>query len=357
MPHDTLKRARAAFGLAVCVVCAGCRVADAAHEPVERRDRVAGHEFVERHMGCTARIVIVADDAETARAAARAAFEVIAQCDAELSDYRTDNAVAELARRAGRGEFVAAGEILLAALDRAEPIKAATEGAFDVTIGPLARLWRDARRAHVLPHAAAIEHARALCRGAIERDGVRLRLPRAGMALDFGGIGKGFAADRALACLRARGFDCALVGIEGDLALGVAPPGTHGWRVRATSGADGDDETLALAECGVSTSGDTEQFALVDGRRLSHVVDPRSGWPLEHSARVTVIARDATAADALATAFSVLGGQRALEIAALMDGVEAHMTERAGAGFATAATPGYARFVVPAELDAAADAR
>lgn len=378
MSRETLKRGRAAIGLVVCGLFASCRATGAGrehvaevpvessaarHETAERqdfveRDELAGrhelverHEFVERHMGCTARIVIVAADAEAARDAARDAFAVIAQCDAELSDYRADNTVAELARRAGTGDLVPCGDVLLGALVRAARVTAATDGAFDVTIGPLVRLWREARRTHVLPETAAIEQARALCGGALVRDGTRLGLPRAGMALDFGGIGKGLAADRALACLRARGFGCALVGIEGDLALGAAPPGTRGWLVRATSGSAGDEETLALADCGVSTSGDTEQFDVFDGRRLSHVVDPRSGWPLEHNVRVTVIARDATDADAFATAFGVLERTRALEVAARAGGLELHRTEREAGGLACDATPGYARFVVRAAAD------
>jgi thiamine biosynthesis lipoprotein len=334
---------RPARAVAACALFAACRATAPAYE-------LAGHhEFVERHMGCAARIVIVSDDAEAARRAACEAFDVIARCDDELSDYRADNAVAELARRAGSAERVAASDLLLDALDRAEQVTAATDRAFDVTSGPLVSLWRTARRTGELPSNQSIAQARALVDvHAIDRDGASVRLARAGMALDFGGIGKGLAADRALARLRELGFACALVGIEGDLALGTAPPGTLGWFVRATSGASGDGELLALAECGVSTSGDAVQHVVIGGRRYSHIVDPRSGRALEHAVRATVIARDATDADAFATAFSVLGRRRALVIATARD-LEARIVERAAGERVTTDTPGYARFIAPGE--------
>lgn len=340
---------RRTFVGAACALLAACRSAAPARGLVDGDTLVERHEFIEQHMGCAARIVIVAGDAEAARRAAREAFDVIARCDDALSDYRADNAVAELARRAGSAERVAASDILLHALYRAERVTAATAGAFDVTSGPLVSLWRTARRTGELPSDESIAQARALVAvHAIDRDGASVRLARAGMTLDFGGIGKGLAADRALARLRELGFACALVGIEGDLALGTAPPGTIGWFVRATSGSSGDGELLALADCGVSTSGDAMQFAVIGGRRFSHIVDPRSGWALEHAVRATVIARDATEADAFATAFSVLGRRRALAIATARD-LEARIVERAGGERVTTDTPGYARFIAPGE--------
>ena len=340
MSPRTLKHALA---LAACALLASCGTTPPAHELGAR------HEFVERHMGCAARIVIVHDDAEAARRAAREAFDVIARCDEALSDYRTDNAVAELARHAGSAEHVAASELLLDALARAARVTAATDGAFDVTCGPLVSLWRTARRTRELPAADAIARARALVDAhAIEIDAPHVRLARAGMTLDFGGIGKGFAADRALARLRELGFPCALVGIEGDLALGAAAPGTAGWFVHAATGSGGDAELLVLAECGVSTSGDAIQYVVIGGRRFSHIVDPRSGWALEHAVRATVIARDATEADAFATAFSVLGRKRALPIAAAHD-LEARIVERAGGERITTDTPGYAAHLAAGE--------
>jgi thiamine biosynthesis lipoprotein len=166
------------------------------------------------------------------------------------------------------------------------------------------------------------------------------------MRLDFGGIGKGCGADRGLERLRARGFEHALVGIEGDLALGAPPPGEHGWRVAAGASASELDETLLLANCGVSTSGDAAQAIEVDGARSAHVIDPRTGLGLATHVRTTVIARDATHADALATALTLLGPERGVEIVERVPGVQARVVERDGNARMQRETTGYRRIVV-----------
>jgi thiamine biosynthesis lipoprotein len=123
--------------------------------------------------------------------------------------------------------------------------------------------------------------------------------------LDFGGIGKGYAADEALATLKARGIEAALVDLGGDLAIGAAPPGTQGWSV-ARGGADAN-EPLLLARCGVATSGVGEQHLATDERFVSHVIDPRTGQWIGHHDDITVVAPTAAKADALASAGCVLG--------------------------------------------------
>jgi thiamine biosynthesis lipoprotein len=130
------------------------------------------------------------------------------------------------------------------------------------------------------------------------------------MRLDVGGIAKGFAADEALAVLRARGIHRALVAAAGDIALGEAPPNQAGWIVSVASIEVPEAPPsirLALRNCGVSTSGDLFQFVEIEGVRYSHIVDPRTGLGLTNQSLVTVIAADAITADSVATAISVLG--------------------------------------------------
>ena len=133
-----------------------------------------------------------------------------------------------------------------------------------------------------------------------------MRLARPDMQLDLGGIGKGFAADEAVALLAARRLSRCLVALGGDIAAGDPPPQRPAWQVATTTA---PSALLLLSNGGVSTSGDTEQFVEIEGARYSHIVDPRSGMGLTSRIEVTVIAPDATTADALATAISVLGPQ------------------------------------------------
>jgi thiamine biosynthesis lipoprotein len=153
------------------------------------------------------------------------------------------------------------------------------------------------------------------------------------MKLDLGGIGQGYAADQALAVLAGRGIRSALVDAGGDIAMSAAPPDQPGWKVALPKPAPGVEATadeLTLSDCGVTTSGDTEQFVELKGIRYSHIIDPQTGWAMRDSASVTVIAADATTADALATALSVLPPGRGLRLADSQPGVAAMIVRRSG---------------------------
>jgi thiamine biosynthesis lipoprotein len=143
------------------------------------------------------------------------------------------------------------------------------------------------------------------------------------MKLDLGGIAKGYALDEALKTLQAHGVTRALVTGGGDMVAGEPPPGQKGWRIEVAP----LDVTnapparfLRLRNAALATSGDIFQHVEIDGRRYSHIVDPRTGLGLIDRSQVTVIARDGTMADALATAVSVLGPERGLELTEAMPG-------------------------------------
>lgn len=261
-------------------------------------------ESTEPHMGTLARIVLYAQDATAAKAAFSKAFARIRELDEKLSDYSDTSELMRLCRSSGP---VQVSRDLLTVLEAAQRYALETGGAFDVTIGPLSVLWRKARRDGVPPDAADIAAAR-------ERIGFRLlsiqrgrvTLARSGMRLDLGGIAKGFAADEALAVLRAAGYRSALVALSGDIAVGSPPPGQRGWRIEL-SPTEGEARSVALADAGVSTSGAREQYLEYQGTRYSHILDPRTGQPLTVTRGVSAVARHAMDADALATAAAVLG--------------------------------------------------
>jgi thiamine biosynthesis lipoprotein len=126
------------------------------------------------------------------------------------------------------------------------------------------------------------------------------------MRVDLGGVAKGYAADQALAALAEYGVHSALVAVSGDIAIGQPPPGRAGWRITIEP-SPGLARTVELANCGVSTSGDREQYLELDGVRYSHIVDPRTGNALTRPASTSVIAPAAMQADAIATSVCVLG--------------------------------------------------
>ncbi|MBX3373148.1 MAG: FAD:protein FMN transferase [Phycisphaeraceae bacterium] len=292
--------------------------------PAACRAEPAGrHTFTEPAMGVAARITVVAPSADAARPAVRAAFDRIAAIESALSDWQADSEAMRLCAR-GRGSWPA-GDDLRQVLARSIEIHAATDGAFDPTLGPLTALWRAARRDGRVPPEGARRDARArsgLDAVHLDPDRGHVTLAKAGMRFDFGGIGKGYAADEALAVLAQYGFDAALVELGGDLAIGGAPPGCAGWTVQVDPGlSDEAPFTLVLEHAGVATSGDREQH-VVDSEGLvhSHILDPRTGEPVTHRIAVAVIAPDATMADALASALSVLGPRDAARILARLPG-------------------------------------
>jgi len=196
-------------------------------------------------------------------------------------------------------------------LARAESLREASGGAFDIAVGPLTSLWRQSRRSGRLPRDDKLAAARAAVgEGTIEllADEQAVRLPKAGTRLDPGGIGMGYAADRAMEILAARGIDAAIIDASGDILVSGPPPGRDGWRIAiAPLRPGGEAEVVVLADAAVTTSGDAYQAVEIDGTRYSHIVDPRTGIGVAGPAAVTVIAPDATTADSLATAASVLG--------------------------------------------------
>ena len=270
----------------------------------------ARHEFEAPQMGTLARVVVYAPSRAAAEAGARAAFGRIHELDARLSDYREDSELAALEREAG-GPPRPVSRDLLFVLVRAQQLAAETGGAFDVTVGPLSRLWRAARRRNQLPEQQDVERARALVGYTsllLDPDAKRCQLARPGMQLDLGGIAKGYAADEALAVLKARRLPRALVVLGGEVAAGSPPPGLDGWTVAVQSLQP--QSPLLIRDAAVSTSGDAEQWLELDGIRYSHVLDARTGQALTGRRSVTVVAEQAIDADALATALLVLGNER-----------------------------------------------
>ncbi|VAX42820.1 FAD:protein FMN transferase [hydrothermal vent metagenome] len=283
--------------------------------------------YAQIHMGSRARIILYAPDEPQARLAARAAYAKIAELDSILSDYRQDSEISRLcAGEMGEvGEWTPISADLFRVLERAEEISALTDGAFDCTIGPLSMLWRQARQQGELPPPARLAEARSrvgwhLVR--LDRDTRSAALDADGMRIDFGAIGKGYAADRAVEVLRELGISRCLVDFGGDIAAGDPPPGETVWRIEIETGyGSGVRPVVLAARCGIATSGDIEQAVAIGGQRYSHILDPETGLGLTVPTAATVIAPDAATADALASAVCVLGPERTREIIDNLPGI------------------------------------
>jgi thiamine biosynthesis lipoprotein len=275
----------------------------------ELQDTLSRFTYTEYHMGMDARIVVYAANRELAERACGAAFARIAELDSIMSDYRKDSELMRLCAQAGGGA-VRISRDLFRVLKRSVEVSEHSEGAFDVTVGPLIQLWRAARREKKLPDPSAIEEARQAVGWrmlVLDSKAGTARLLAKGMRLDLGGIAKGDAADQAQRVLKSYGLTKALVELGGDIVVSGAPPGTNGWTVRVpNAGASNDPVDLKFANVAVSTSGDTEQFVVIDGVQYSHVVDPRTGQALTNRVQSTVVASIGLTSDPLSTALTVL---------------------------------------------------
>jgi FAD:protein FMN transferase len=295
------------------------------------------YEAVEPHMGTLARITVHAASEAAARRAFRAGFDRLRELDATLSDYKADSELNRVAAVAVRRPTVVSRD-LFAVLSAAQDLAVATGGGFDVTQAPVIRLWREARKAHRLPDAAALHEAagrtgyRSL---RLDRSRRTLELDKERMALDVGGIAKGYAASEALAALGGLGIRSAMVAVSGDLAFSGAPPGTRGWRIGlhdVTGEPSGVPAVIELANAAVSTAGPAEQHLDVNGRRYSHIVDPSTRMGLTDDLTVTVVATHGLAADGLDTAISVIGVERGLALIDSREDAVALMVRGTGAG-------------------------
>ncbi len=274
-------------------------------------------EYAQLHMGVRTRLVVYAVEEHTAVTAGCAAFACFADIEQAASDYRPSSELRRLCAQAG-GPPVPVSPHLFSLLQGSIHLAVLSDGALDITVGPYVGLWRDARRSGRLPTPEHLAAARPLVgwrQIALDEAARTVRLGRAGMRLDLGAVAKGYACSRAVAVLREHGVTQALVEAGGDLAVSGAPPDSAGWQIAMAVGPAGEAVVRSLTHAAVATSGDTVQAVVIDGRRWSHVVDPRTGLGLTARCQATVIHADGLWSDGLATAACVLGveaGERLL---------------------------------------------
>ncbi len=266
-----------------------------------------------RAMAAEHEIQLAATDMDAARRAATAAIADVRRIEAKFSRYRDDSVTTRINRAAG-GETVAIDAETAALLRYADQCHDLSGGLFDITSGVLRRVWDFRREPPALPPADELAAAIALVGWPdVEWGEDYIRLPRAGMEIDFGGIGKEYAADRVATICLERGLRHGLVNLGGDIrAIGPQADGTS-WRVgirhpridaAAVAGFD-------LAAGALATSGDYERYFEIDGRRYCHILNPRTGMPVSHWQSISVVSPLCVVAGSCATIAMLLEGEGA----------------------------------------------
>ncbi len=278
---------------------------------------LARFEYEQTEMAIPVKLVVYATDEGTANGAAEAVFQRIRQLNGILSDYDPESELRRLCDTSGEGKAVPVSDDLWRVLVQSQAIAERSQGAFDPTIGPVIRVWRLARAFQKMPPTELLERTRSLVDYRLMRLDPQARtveLTKRGMRLDLGGIAKGYAIQEALTVLRTRGIDRAMIQAGGDIGLGAPPPERAGWTIGiAPRQPQGPPSfLLCLAHTFVASSGDMWQYVVLNGKRYSHIVDPRTGLGLTDQSQVTVVGPDGMIADALATAVSVLGPEKGL---------------------------------------------
>jgi thiamine biosynthesis lipoprotein len=295
-------------------------------------------------MGTVAEVrVHAAPRSGTATAALEAALAEVRLVDRLMAVQRADSDVSRV-NREGTRHPVPVDARVVEVLEASRRVSRLTDGAFDVTVLPVVREWgfTDGRPARPVPDA----HPTVAGWRHVKVDGERgtVRLTATGAEIDLGGIAKGYALDRALAILRARGVRSAYLDLGGEIAtLGAAPDGGR-WRVgiRHPRRPEALLGVLELEEGAVSTSGDGEQFLAEGERRIGHIVDPQSGRPAAGPASATIVTASAMTADALSTAAIVLGAARSRPILRRLGAGMIVAQLRSDGAIAVTTTPGTA---------------
>lgn len=270
-------------------------------------------------MGMPVELVMWAESQAAAEQAGRAAFDAIDRVDRLMSTYFKGSEISRLNGAAGTGPVAVSPEVVLV-LQHARVMHELTDGAFDPTAGSVIDLWRKARETGSPPHKSAIEGALSrvgMEHVVLDETSMSAELTRTGVRLDLGAIAKGYAVDLAAEALRTHGVTRFAVTAGGDMRLGDPPPNEKGWLIDVP-----DNRAMTLRNTAVSISGDTTQFLVFDGRRYSHVVDPRTGWALTSRRMAVVMAPNGIDADPLATAGCVMEPQTWRTLIASLPGVE-----------------------------------
>jgi thiamine biosynthesis lipoprotein ApbE len=293
-------------------------------------------------MGTYAEVSVYAEDKTLASQAIEEAFEELDRLDGLMSNYKSSSELSRINQEAPKAP-TGCNEELLGVIERSLGYSILTQGAFDITVEPLVSRWgfyegkvkvlEEKELEAVLP---AVSYKNILIQGQPTPGRSRtIFFKNSQTRIDLGGIGKGYAADKAVEVLRKKGISSACVNLGGNIYALGSPPGKEAWRIGVLHPRQKGllMGYLELRDKGVATSGDYERFFTIEGKRYSHIIDPRTGKPAQGAVSVTIVAPNATEADALSTGVFILGvkdGKELLSSLKDVDGLIAYEEEDKG---------------------------
>lgn len=281
-------------------------------------------------MGTWGRIVVIASDNRVANRCVEAGFEQLDVIENSMSAHAADSELSRVNRDAF-ARPVEVSDSFLEVLRMSLEFSRKTGGAFDITVGPLIELYKTAEAKGVKPGTEEIELAKSRTgfeKLKLDEQNKTVRFEVEGMRLDLGGIAKGYAIEKAVEVMRSFGAAGGIVDVGGDIRCFGQ---TKAWKIGLQAPDDADNNliggnltlVLELSDSAVATSGDYRRFVLIEGKKYSHIIDRTTAEACEGLSSVTIIAPNAAAADALATAVSVMGADKGAEFIESEPGVEA----------------------------------
>jgi thiamine biosynthesis lipoprotein len=287
--------------------------------------QMSRYSFTESKMGAPFTIIFYSNDSVQAASIAKRCFVLVDSFNFIFSDYIDSSELSKLSKSAGLNSLpVSLSPAMYDILIQSKKAFELSEGAFDITMGPLSKLWRKARRQHQFPADSTVKRIRNLIgfdKLVFDTLNKTIRLTQEGMQLDLGGIAQGYVAQKVINFLHTQGVNNALVNASGDIVVSEAPINKDGWVVGVNipeKTAELLNQKLLLKNRVITTSGDAYQYIEKDGIRYSHIINPASGYGVTFQRNVTVIAADGTTADWLATACSILSLKKAKKLASLL---------------------------------------
>ncbi len=275
-------------------------------QPLER------YEFQHLQMGTTFNLTLYNHDKNYSQSIGNQFIKKIDELNFIFSDYDAESEISRLSATAGSGKKVKVSNELWIVLKHAKRYSKKSKGAFDISIGPLSKLWRSMFRRSEIFNGVKINSAKEKVNFRNIRYypfSKRVKLKVKGMRLDAGGIAKGFTVDEIVKILRKNGINQYLVDGGGDLYLGDPPPNKLGWSINvSTLDAAGQKVTknLVVHNTAIASSGDTYRFLEWEGKRYAHIIDPRTGYGVVDQRIINVQASSCMKADAIASILSVL---------------------------------------------------
>jgi thiamine biosynthesis lipoprotein len=271
-------------------------------------------------MGSAFNLIIVSADSNKANHLAQKSYELVDSLNHIFSNYDSSSELSKINASAGLLPYKMS-RAMLDLVQKSQYAYIQSKGAYDISIGPLSSLWRNARKAKLFPEASTVLATKKLVglnQVKINKRLGTIFLPNANMQLDFGGIAKGYIAQWVINFLKANGIQQALVDAGGDIVMSGPPLNQQGWLIGVNLPETTDqllNKKLQLSNCSVATSGDVFQFIEYKGVKYSHIINPLTGYGVTNLRNVTIVAKTGATADWLATACSILPIKEAKQLA------------------------------------------